>query len=190
MLLAAVQHVKETHGDVHAVGQALRPGEEPHHLVHRAHEPLPARHRGLPDRARRHPAQPGLLRRRHASPPSTASSPIRRSRWRNGARRCGSAIPSAATSPACRPTSSGDFAWVQHMVKSMAAEVTGRMAVVLPQGALFRKGAEGGRFARSCWRWTDRGGHRPGAQPVLRHRPRRLHSRAAPEEARQRARRC
>lgn len=40
------------------------------------------------------------------------------------------------------PASSGDYAWVQHMVKSMA-EGTGRMAVVLPQGALFRKGAEG-----------------------------------------------
>lgn len=40
------------------------------------------------------------------------------------------------------PSSSGDFAWVQHMVQSMA-EVKGRMAVVLPQGALFRKGAEG-----------------------------------------------
>ena len=40
------------------------------------------------------------------------------------------------------PSSSGDFAWVQHMVKSMA-DGTGRMAVVLPQGALFRKGAEG-----------------------------------------------
>lgn len=40
------------------------------------------------------------------------------------------------------PASSGDFAWVQHMVKSMT-DGTGRMAVVLPQGALFRKGAEG-----------------------------------------------
>ena len=40
------------------------------------------------------------------------------------------------------PRKKGDFAWVQHMVKSMA-EATGRMAVVLPQGALFRKGAEG-----------------------------------------------
>jgi type I restriction enzyme M protein len=40
------------------------------------------------------------------------------------------------------PSSSGDFAWVQHMVKSMA-DVTGRMAVVLPQGALFRKSVEG-----------------------------------------------
>jgi len=38
--------------------------------------------------------------------------------------------------------SSGDFAWVQHMVKSMA-ETNGRMAVVLPQGALFRGGVEG-----------------------------------------------
>lgn len=41
------------------------------------------------------------------------------------------------------PSSSGDYAWVQHMVKSMAAG-SGRMAVVLPQGALFRKGVEGG----------------------------------------------
>jgi type I restriction enzyme M protein len=38
--------------------------------------------------------------------------------------------------------SSGDFAWVQHMIQSMA-EPHGRMAVVLPQGALFRGGAEG-----------------------------------------------
>lgn len=40
------------------------------------------------------------------------------------------------------PDKTGDYAWVQHMVKSMDAK-NGRMAVVLPQGALFRKGAEG-----------------------------------------------
>jgi type I restriction enzyme M protein len=40
------------------------------------------------------------------------------------------------------PESYGDYAWVQHMVASMAAG-KGRMAVVLPQGALFRKAAEG-----------------------------------------------
>ena len=40
------------------------------------------------------------------------------------------------------PSSSGDYAWVQHMVKSMS-EGTGRMAVVVPQGVLFRKGVEG-----------------------------------------------
>ena len=40
------------------------------------------------------------------------------------------------------PDKSGDYAWVQHMVKSMAPK-TGRMAVVLPHGALFRMGKEG-----------------------------------------------
>lgn len=40
------------------------------------------------------------------------------------------------------PQKSGDFAWVQHMIRSMAAR-TGRMAVVLPHGVLFRGGAEG-----------------------------------------------
>jgi type I restriction enzyme M protein len=40
------------------------------------------------------------------------------------------------------PESYGDYAWVQQMVASMAAR-TGRMAVVLPQGALFRRDAEG-----------------------------------------------
>ncbi len=40
------------------------------------------------------------------------------------------------------PKGNADMAWVQHMIKSMRAK-TGRMAVVLPHGALFRKGAEG-----------------------------------------------
>lgn len=39
------------------------------------------------------------------------------------------------------PQGNGDMAWVQHMIKSMNR--TGRMTVVLPHGALFRKGAEG-----------------------------------------------
>jgi type I restriction enzyme M protein len=40
------------------------------------------------------------------------------------------------------PQGNGDMAWIQHMIKSMKSK-TGRMAVVLPHGALFRKGAEG-----------------------------------------------
>jgi len=40
------------------------------------------------------------------------------------------------------PGKSGDYAWVQHMIRSMAPK-SGRMAVVLPHGALFRMGAEG-----------------------------------------------
>jgi type I restriction enzyme M protein len=40
------------------------------------------------------------------------------------------------------PAKNGDFAWVQHMIKSMRPD-TGRMAVVLPHGVLFRGGKEG-----------------------------------------------
>lgn len=40
------------------------------------------------------------------------------------------------------PAKSGDYAFVQHMIKSMAPK-SGRMAVVLPHGALFRMGKEG-----------------------------------------------
>jgi type I restriction enzyme M protein len=40
------------------------------------------------------------------------------------------------------PAKSGDFAWVQHMIRSMAPR-TGRMAVVLPHGVLFRMSREG-----------------------------------------------
>lgn len=40
------------------------------------------------------------------------------------------------------PKKNGDFAWIQHMISSMARP-DGRMAVVLPHGALFRMGAEG-----------------------------------------------
>ncbi len=39
------------------------------------------------------------------------------------------------------PDSVGDFAWLQHMVSSMRS-INGRMAVVLPQGVLFRGNAE------------------------------------------------
>lgn len=40
------------------------------------------------------------------------------------------------------PTGNGDLAWVQHMIKSMSYP-RGRIAVVLPHGALFRGGREG-----------------------------------------------
>lgn len=41
------------------------------------------------------------------------------------------------------PEGYGDYAFVQHMIASMAFTGNSRMAVVLPQGALFRKSAEG-----------------------------------------------
>lgn len=45
------------------------------------------------------------------------------------------------------PSSTGDFAWIQHMVSSMRPK-TGRVGVVMPHGALFRAGAE--RDIRRC----------------------------------------
>ena len=72
------------------------------------------------------------------------------------------------------PSSSGDFAWVQHMVKSMA-EVTGRMAVVLPQGALFRKGVEGSIRQQLLEMDLVEAVIGLGAQPLLWHRPGRVH---------------
>jgi type I restriction enzyme M protein len=39
------------------------------------------------------------------------------------------------------PKGNGDMAWVQHMIRSM--NENGRMTIVLPHGALFRKNAEG-----------------------------------------------
>lgn len=42
----------------------------------------------------------------------------------------------------CPTDSNADFAWLQHMVKSMDP-ATGRCAVVLPQGVLFHAGKEG-----------------------------------------------
>lgn len=42
----------------------------------------------------------------------------------------------------CPSDSSADFAWLQHMIKSMDPK-SGRCAVVLPQGVLFHSGKEG-----------------------------------------------
>jgi type I restriction enzyme M protein len=39
------------------------------------------------------------------------------------------------------PMKNGDYAWIEHMISSL--KPNGRMAVVLPQGALFRMGSEG-----------------------------------------------
>ena len=39
------------------------------------------------------------------------------------------------------PTKNGDYAWIEHMIASM--KKNGRMAVVLPQGVLFRMASEG-----------------------------------------------
>ena len=71
------------------------------------------------------------------------------------------------------PKGYADWAWVQHMLTS-ARPKSGRVAVVLPQGALFRQGAEARIRDPHPQVRRRRRRDRPGAQPVLRHRPRRL----------------
>lgn len=46
------------------------------------------------------------------------------------------------------PKTNGDYAWVQHMILSMAP-ITGRMAVVLPHGVLFRSTGAESRIRRN-----------------------------------------
>ena len=79
----------------------------------------------------------------------------------------GRATPGAAISRA-RHRKDGDWAWVQHMITSMAPN-TGRVAVVLPHGALFRGGPKA-RSARSCSTWTSSKPSSVWPEPVLRHR--------------------
>ena len=56
------------------------------------------------------------------------------------------------------PENYGDYAFVQHMIASLAPTGNSRMAVVLPQGALFRKSTEGSiRQSRSRRRCTPPG---------------------------------
>ena len=60
------------------------------------------------------------------------------------------------------------------MIKSMAPK-TGRMAVVLPHGALFRMGLRQDPRRKILEIDLIEGSNWPRAQPLLRHRPRRLH---------------
>lgn len=142
MLLAAVQHVKEKHGDVKRLWGKLYGQEK--NLTTSAIARMNLFLHGIEDfqvvrgDTLRNPAffdgdRLATFDCVIANPPFSLEKWGEES-WLNDAfGRNFAGLP---------PSSSGDFAWVQHMVKSMA-EGTGRMAVVLPQGALFREGAEG-----------------------------------------------
>lgn len=142
MLLAAVQHVKEKHGDVKRLWGRLFGQEK--NLTTSAIARMNLFLHGIEDfqvvrgDTLRNPA---FFEGDHlanfdcviANPPFSLEK-WGEEQWIND--------PFGRNFAGLPPSSSGDFAWVQHMVKSMA-DATGRMAVVLPQGALFRKGAEG-----------------------------------------------
>lgn len=142
MLLAAVQHVKEKHGDVKRLWGKLFGQEK--NLTTSAIARMNLFLHGIEDfqvvrgDTLRNPAFFEGDRLANfdcviANPPFSLEK-WGEDQWVND--------PFGRNFAGLPPSSSGDFAWVQHMVKSMS-DVTGRMAVVLPQGALFRKGAEG-----------------------------------------------
>jgi type I restriction enzyme M protein len=142
MLLAAVQHVKEKHGDVKRLWGKLFGQEK--NLTTSAIARMNLFLHGIEDfqvvrgDTLRNPA---FFEGDHLANFDCviANPPFSLEKW---GEELWSNDPFGRNFAGVPPSSSGDFAWVQHMVKSMA-DSTGRMAVVLPQGALFRKGAEG-----------------------------------------------
>ncbi len=142
MLLAAVQHVEETHGDIKRLWGKLFGQEK--NLTTSSIARMNLFLHGIEDfqivrgDTLRNPAffegdQLATFDCVIANPPFSLEK-WGEEQWIND--------PFGRNSSGIPPSSNGDFAWVQHMVKSMA-QGSGRMAVVLPQGALFRKGAEG-----------------------------------------------
>ena len=91
------------------------------------------------------------------------------------------------------PKTKGDLAFVQHMVAVL--NDSARLGVVMPHGVLFRGAAEAHDTnprrdktlrqdpPRPATGGPRRGGHRPCAEPLLRHRHPRIHSGVEPEEA-------
>jgi len=66
------------------------------------------------------------------------------------------------------PEKNGDYAFLLHMVKSLKS--TGKGAVILPHGVLFRGHAEATIRKELIKRGYIQGHHRPAREPVLRHR--------------------
>ena len=117
--------------------------------------------------------------------PSTSPSRTRRSRssrgataWRTTTAASSSAGPPrrTATTPSCCTS-----------LKSLKS--TGKAAVILPHGVLFRGNAEATIRRQLLKRGYIKGDHRPAGQPLLRHRHPGLHRRARQGEAQARDRR-
>ena len=115
-----------------------------------------------------------------AAAPSTSSSPTRRSRSSRGATAWRTST--AASSTARPPEKNGDYAFLLHILKSLKS--TGKAAVILPHGVLFRGNAEATIRTRLLKQRLHQGHHRPARQPLLRHRHPGLHRRARQGERR------
>jgi type I restriction enzyme M protein len=144
MLLAAVQHVRDSGGDPRTFFGKLYGQEK--NLTTASVARMNLLLHGLEDFVIE---RGDTLRQPVFTDPSTgglatfdcviANPPFSLSKW---GREIWESDPFGRAFAGLPSDNSGDFAWVQHMVCSMA-DYTGRMAVVLPQGALFRGGVEG-----------------------------------------------
>ena len=151
MLLAAVQHVKDRHGDVKRLWGKLYGQEK--NLTTSSIARMNLFLHGIEDFqivaripcATRHSLKVTTL------PTSIASSPIHRSRWRNGTRSCGSMIRLAATLRVCRlpvrATSPGCSTWSSRWLKS--PDAWRWYCLKAPCSAQ----APRARFAGSYWKW-------------------------------------
>ena len=79
------------------------------------------------------------------------------------------------------PEKNGDYAFLLHVLKSLKS--TGKAAVILPHGVLFRGNAEATSAAAAQAR-LHQGHHRPAGEPLLRHRHPGLHRRPRQGERR------
>ena len=81
---------------------------------------------------------------------------------------------SGASSTACPPAKNGDYAFLLHILIA-SLKSTGKAAVILPHGVLFRGNKEADIRRNLIKPRPDQGDHRPAGQPVLRHGHPRLH---------------
>ena len=90
----------------------------------------------------------------------------------------------ATVSAACRPKEYADWAWVQHMITSMRAQDAAASPSSCPRARCSGRAPKAKiRDAHPQVR-RGRGRDRPGAEPVLRHRPRRLRPRSCDRRSR------
>ena len=80
------------------------------------------------------------------------------------------------------PEKNGDYAFLLHVLKSLKS--TGKAAVILPHGVLFRGNAEADHPPGAAAARLHQGHHRPAAEPLLRHRHPGLHRRPRQGERR------
>jgi type I restriction enzyme M protein len=78
------------------------------------------------------------------------------------------------------PAKNGDYAFLQHMLRSL--RTTGKGAIILPHGVLFRGNAEGGDPPQHRPPGLHQGDHRSAREPLLWHRHPCLHRRAGQGE--------